>query len=182
MIAPPIPCAYVDGAFRPLGRFREVAAHHFGEGEIVTLAVQEERSEVSHRHEFAWLREAWATLPESLGEAYPSPEHLRKRALIATGWCTTQDYVCGSKAEADRWRGYLHREIGEHAVVIVSEGVVRVHRARSQARGKMNRAEFQASKTAIMEWVAGLLGVSPDTLSSTARGEAKANNLPSRAA
>jgi hypothetical protein len=164
MTAPPIPCAYYQGVFRPLGRFADTAAHHYGEGEIVNLVAHEDRSEVSHRHEFAWLREAWANLPEGLADAYPSAEHLRKRALIATGWCTTQDYVCSSKAEAARWAANLRRETDEHALVIVSEAVVRVHRAKSQARGKMNKADFQASKTAILEWVAALIGVAPEQL------------------
>lgn len=168
MTAPPIPCAYHQGVFRPLGRFAAEAARHFGEGEIVNLVIHEERSDVSHRHAFAWLREAWVNLPEGLAEAYASPEHLRKRALIATGWCTTQDYVCGSKAEAVRWAANLRREADEHALVIVKEGVVRVHRAKSQARGKMNKADFQASKDAIMGWIADLIGVTPAELQRSA--------------
>lgn len=181
MTAPPIPCAFTGEVFRPLGRFSEIAARHYGAGEIVNLAPVEDRSEVSHRHEFAWLREAWANLPEGLGEVYPSSEALRKRALIATGWCTTQDYVCGSRAEAARWAANLRRELDEYALVIVSEAVVRVFRARSQSRGKMNKEDFQASKAAVLEWVSQLIGVTPEQLT-RGQGAGVAEQAPPRAA
>lgn len=165
MSLPPIPFVYAAGALRPVGRHAAaVLAEHLGEGQIVRMIEQEERSEVSHRHEFAWLREAWANLSDDLRVEYPSPEALRKRALIRTGWCTVQDYACGSKAEAMRWATFLRREVDEYTVIEVSESVVRVFRARSQARGKMNREEFTASKNAVLEWVSGLLGVEPGAL------------------
>lgn len=47
---------------------------------------------------------------------------------------------------------------------VVRDAVVRVHTAQSQSRKAMGGAEFQASKTALTEWVAGLLGVAPETL------------------
>lgn len=164
MIAPPIPCVFRDGAFHPLPSFHNVAAAHYGAGEIVPLVRHEERSEVSHRHEFAWLREAWQSLPDHLAQEYPTSERLRKTALIRTGWCTVQDYPCGSHAEALRWIVNLRRELDEYSIVEVSASVVRVFRARSQARGAMNAADFQASKTSVLEWISGLLGVEPDTL------------------
>lgn len=162
MTAPPIPFMYEgDGRFAALPRARDLCAEHYGQGEVVMLAPVEERSEVSHRHEFAWLKDVWATLPETIAADFPSAEHLRKRALIATGWCMTQDYACGSKTEARRWAVNLRRETDEYTVVDVSESIVRVHRAKSQARGKMNRTDFQASKTAIIEWISDLIGVTP---------------------
>lgn len=163
--SPPLPCMFDGEAFRPVGSFLRVAKTHFGEGEIVTLAVWEERSEATHRHEFAWLREAWMNLPDGLAEEYPSPEHLRKRALIATGWCHVRDYPCASKAEAERLRATLRRELDDYTVVVRQGDVVRVCRAKSQARSKMAKDKFQQSKTDILNYVAGLLEVSPDQLS-----------------
>lgn len=165
MSAPPIPCVWQEGAFRPLPNFRRVAAANYGEGELISLAAVEERSEASHRHEFAWLREAWANLPEQFAADFPNPEVLRKRALIATGWCDVTDYPCVFKTEAKRTADRLRSELDDYAVVIVSDTVVRVCRAKSQARNRMKREDFEASKQDVLGWVAGLLGVTPEALS-----------------
>lgn len=166
MTAPPIPFAYEgQGVFRALPRFVGLCAEHYGQGEVVNLAPQEERSEVSHRHEFVWLKEAWQTLPDHIAADYPSAEHLRKRALIATGWCHVRDYPCPSRKEAVRLAAALNAEVDEYTVVIVAEDVVRVCRAKSQARNKMKAADFQRSKQDILEWVSALLGADPEQLS-----------------
>lgn len=165
MSAPPIPLVYEgQGVFRAIPRAIEACAERFGQGEVVTVEVLEERSEISHRHEFAWLKDVWATLPESIAADFPSPEHLRKRALIATGWCTVRDYPCTSRAEALRLAATLRGELDDYTVVIVTDAVVRVCRAKSQARNKMKAADFQASKTAILEWVGDLIGSTPDQI------------------
>jgi hypothetical protein len=145
-------------------RFQKQADAAFAIGETRMMVEVEERSEASHKQEFAWLREAWLSLPESIAREFPSPEHLRKRALIATGWCTMTDYVCSSGAEAIRWAANLRKEVDEYALVIVERSVVRVMKAKSQSRKAMRKDDFQASKTAILEWVAGLLDVAPETL------------------
>jgi hypothetical protein len=164
MAAPPIIFEWRVGAMLPVRGFERVAASAFVDGRRYRLAEVEDRSEVSHRHEFAWLREAWQSLPDALRRDYPSSEHLRKRALIETGHCTMQDYVCGSRAEAARWAANLRRELDEYALVVVSESAVRVFRAKSQAMKAMGKDEFQQSKTDVLEWVAGLLQVEPETL------------------
>lgn len=165
MTAPPLPMVYQgNGRFQTLGRALDLCGEHYGQGEVVMMAPVEERSEVTHRHQFAWLKEAWLNLPEGVAASYPSAEHLRKRALIETGWCTVQDYPCGTKTEAARWAEYLGRETDAYTLVVPSESVVRVFRARSQGRGKMKSADFQASKQAVLEWVSALIGVAPETL------------------
>lgn len=165
MAAPPIPCAWIDGAFRPLPRFHNVAAAHYGEGEIVSLQPYEERSDVSHRHEFAWLQDAWLSLPESMQDEFPNKEALRKWALIKGGFCTEQRIDVGSNAGAVRVAQAIRSFPGEEYTAVVVRGpLVVVRRAKSQARGKMEKAEFQASKTAIIDAVSELLGVTPEAL------------------
>lgn len=161
MSAPPIPCLWTGSEFRPMPRFLSKARDAYGAGEIVTLAPIEERSEASHRQEFAWLREAWETLPDRLGDAYPSVEHLRKAALIMTGWCHTRDYPCPNRKEAVRLAAALKYELDAYTVVLIEDAVVRVCRAKSQAKNKMKAADFQASKSDIMRWVGDLIGVDP---------------------
>jgi hypothetical protein len=145
-------------------RWPKLAASRFSGGEDYALVAHEHRSDKTHRHEFAWLREAWANLPEALADQFPTPEHLRKRGLISTGFCNVTDYPCGSRAEALRWAANLRREADDYAVVVVSESVVRVMKAKSQSRRAVDAREFQASKTALLEWCAGLIGVAPETL------------------
>ena len=145
-------------------RHQADADKHYVIGESYRMAPVEERSEASHKQAFAWIREAWMSLPENLALEYPSPEHLRKRALIRTGWCTMTDYVCGSNAEAIRWAVNLRKEADEYAVVIVERSVVRVLKAKSQSMKAMGKADFEASKTDILRWIADLIEVDPTTL------------------
>lgn len=159
-----LPCRWDGEALRPVFNFLAIARDKLELNIVYDVSAEKRRSDRTHRHEFAWLNEAHASLPEPLARLYPSVEHLRKAALIATGWCSTTDYVCGSRAEAARWAVNLRRELDAYAVVEISESVIRVHKARSQARNAMGAAEFQASKSAVLEWVAGLLDVAPADL------------------
>ncbi|MGA0604922.1 hypothetical protein ACO2Q0_02895 [Phenylobacterium sp. VNQ135] len=151
--------------FVPTRRFAEAFDERFADGAVYWLTEEPERTERSHNHEFAFIATAWKTLPDHLAAEYPSSEALRKRALIATGWCTVQDYVCGSKAEAARWAANLRREVDEYALVVVSESVVRVFRARSQSRKAMGGVDFAKSKSDVLHWISDLIGVSPEQLS-----------------
>lgn len=148
----------------PLIGFAKRCDEQFVVGQAYTLVEYEERSTSSHNHEFAWLHDAWQNLPESLAPLYPSPEHLRKRALIDAGYYTETAIDAGSKAAALRVAAAVHA-LDEFALAIVDGPIVLVRRAKSQSRKKMDRKTFQESKTAIMEIIANLIGVSPDSLS-----------------
>lgn len=148
--------------------FQKQADRLFCIGETYRMAEVEERSDASHRHEFAWLREAWASLPENLAEHFPTPEHLRKRALIDAGYYHETIIDVGTSAGALRVASYARGE-DEFAAVVVRGPVVVIRKAKSQSRRAMDKAEFQASKTAIMEIVAGILGVEVETLGQQAR-------------
>lgn len=147
-----------------------LAASRFTNGETYLLAVVEERSEDSHKQAFAWLREAWMSLPDHLAQRFPTSEHMRKAALIETGFCTVQDYVCGSRAEAVRWAENLRREADEYAMVALHETVVRVFKAKSQSKRAMGKSDFEDSKKAILDLIAGWLDVTPETLSQQQAG------------
>jgi hypothetical protein len=132
-------------------------------GAVYFMEPEAQRSDKSHRHEFAWLREAWLQLPETIADAFPSSEHLRKRSLIDTGFYNETVIDCGSKAAALRVAAFARSE-DEFAVVITRGQIVAVRKAKSQSRRAMEPREFQASKTAIMELVAQMIGVAPETL------------------
>ena len=125
-----------------------------------------ERSWISHRHEFAWIAEAWSNLPEALMDTFPTPEHLRKAALIATGWHRETIIDAGNAAAALRVAAYARGE-DEFAHVVTRGPTVIVHKARSQRMhglDRMDKAEFQASKDAILGWISELIGVTPERL------------------
>ena len=125
-----------------------------------------ERSWISHQQQFAWIGEAWGNLPDSLAETFPTPEHLRKAALIATGWHREAIIDCGSRAAAARVAAYARNE-DEFARVVVRGSTVIVQKARSQRMhglDRMLKAEFEASKADILGWIANLIGVEPAQL------------------
>ena len=125
-----------------------------------------ERSWASHQQQFAWIAEAWANLPEAMAETFPTSEHLRKAALIATGWHREAIIDCGSRAAAARVTAYARGE-DEFARVVVRGSTVIVQKARSQRMhglDRMLKAEFEASKADILGWIANLIGVEPERL------------------
>lgn len=159
----PIPFRWDGESMVPLPRFGKECDQRFVIGEVYRLGEIEERSLASHNHEFAWLKEAWLNLPEHLAELYPTPEHLRKRALIDAGYYHETIVDAGTNAAALRVAAAF-RAREEFAVVVVRGPLVAIREAKSQSRRAMKKQEFQESKTAIMDVVAGLLGVSPEDL------------------
>lgn len=159
---PPEPFVWTDeGVMKPLRPRRADAFYTVGERYILAPVAQ--RSDSTHKHEFAWLREAWMSLPEHLAERFPTAEHLRKWALIRAGYSDSHTITCASKAEALRVAAFI-RPIDEFAVVVASGATVTRYTAKSQSRRAMGAKEFQDSKTAIMEIVAKIIGVEPAQL------------------
>lgn len=158
-----IRCAWDGDAFRPSSAMHAHRAREaFGAGEIVLLNVQNERSMISHRHFFATLHDLWANLPERLaGQDYAkSPDTLRKRALIATGFANVETIVCGSKAAAERvaaYVGVLATKVHGYAITEAAGNVARCWTPQTQSVAGMGAKEFQRSKTAVLEWCDALL-------------------------
>lgn len=147
-----------DGeAMRPLSRFHNLCNAEFTIGEKYRCEVQEDRSWVSHKHQFAWLHESWLSLPEHIAERFRNEEQLRKHALIAGGFCDSTTIVCGTRAEAERWCAIL-RSKEPDTVIKINGNVLIQFTAHSQSRHAMDKARFQASKQAVLDYVADLLG------------------------
>lgn len=132
-------------------------------GETYLLVTHEERTSATHNHEFAWLKDAWLNLPENFADQFPTQEHLRKRALIDGGFYNETVLDAGTNAAALRVAGAF-RSDDEFALVIVRGPIVVRRTAKSQSRRSMNKQEFQASKTAILEVVSSMIGVKPGEL------------------
>ena len=158
---PPLAFQWDGDSMVPLNAKRADAFYTVGERYI--MAPVSQRSDATHKHEFAWLREAWMSLPDDLAERFPTAEHLRKWALIRAGYSDSHTITCASKAEAIRIAAFI-RPIDEFAVVTTNGPTVTRYTAKSQSRRAMGAKEFQDSKTKIMEVIARLIGVEPGEL------------------
>jgi len=144
-----------------------VAQCAFKVNEVYRLIVEAERSEASHRHYFACIIEAWRNLPEDVAQNYPTPEALRKHALIAAGFYHQEVVDCGSgdvACRVARFANHTH----PFAYVIIEGRFVIVRTARSQSRREMTGAEFQQSKTKVLEVLAQLLDTTPNEIADNA--------------
>jgi hypothetical protein len=148
-----IQCTFDGRAFSPASPFQlRLARERFGEGEIVLLNVENERSMRSHRHYFATLHDLWSNLPERFAtETWAqSSEHLRKFLLIRAGYSETTTYACESKAEAQRLAAAI-RPLDEFGIVVARGLTVMRFSAKSQSVKAMGSKVFAASKTAVLE-------------------------------
>ena len=150
-------------AMVPLPRFAERSRKQYKVGETYRLVEENERSMQSHNHFFSCIQESWKNLPHDIAESYPSPDHLRRWALVRAGFADERSIVAGSNEEARRIAAFV-RPSDPYAVITVGGCVVKVFTAKSQSRKAMGAKDFQASKTAVLEIVAGLVGVDVDTL------------------
>ena len=132
-------------------------------GERYRLDHVEERSAATHAHFFACVNDAWENLPDNIAARVASPEHLRKFALIRTGYRDERSIVCSSKAEAQRLASFI-KPMDDFAIVTTSEATVTVWTAKSQSMRAMGKKEFQASKDAVLDYLARMIGTTADQL------------------
>lgn len=138
-------------------RFQTVCDKQFVVGEVYPMIVQEPRSQASHNHYFASIETAWLNLPEDIAANFPNSEHLRKYALIKSGFADERSIVCASKAEAQRVAAFI-KPMDHYAIVMVSEATIKVYTAQSQSNKAMGKKVFQGSKDAVLDVIARLVG------------------------
>lgn len=163
----PIIYTWDGDAMVPLRRFHNLVNKVFVVGQLYRLVVQEDRSQASHNHFFAAIHDAWLNLREDLAERFQNEEALRKYALIKAGYADERSIVCASKAEAQRMAAFV-KPMDHYAVVLVSEATVKVYTARSQSVKAMGKRDFQQSKERVLEIIAAMIEVAPQTLLSNA--------------
>ena len=160
--------AWDGAAMRPLPAFAASLTQRFSVGEVVSLEPALARSPPNHRHYFACVREAWVNLPERFALQFPTEEHLRKYALIKTGFCDQRSIVCASKAEARRLGAFI-KPLDDYAIVSVADRLVTVFTAKSQSAAAMSKARVQASKAAVLGLLAEMIGVEHAALAEAGR-------------
>ena len=146
-----------DGeALKPLQRYGKQCADQLVIGEKYAISPEMAHSDLSRAHQFAWLHDAWLSLPESLASLFLNEEQMRKFALIAGGFCTSQTMVCSTKAEALRWAQFI-RGREPYSLVKIEGSTVWVFEAESQSKRAMGAKRFQESKQAVLDYVETLL-------------------------
>jgi len=141
-----------------LPRFARDADLRFVIGERYTLDEIQERSAATHKHYFASINSAWASMPETIAAQWPTSEHLRKFCLIKAGYHDHRSIVARSRAEAQRLAAFI-RPMDDFAIVTVNECVVDVYTAKSQSHRAMGKQEFAKSKEAVLQILDDLLSV-----------------------
>lgn len=167
MTSAPLAFEWTGDAFKPLSRFANACDERFVVGLAYSLEEVSQPSTASRGHFFACLSEAWKNLPEDVAERFPTVEHLRKFALVKSGYADERSIVCASKAEALRLAAFI-KPMDDFAVVLVSEVVVKVFTAKSQSARAMGKVEFQESKQKVLDYVSSLIGVHVDKLKQNA--------------
>ncbi len=164
---PSLLMAWDGEAFKPVGEpGRKRADALYTVGERYMVEAHEMRNMAAHRAFFAAVNEGWANLPEGLSERFPSAEHLRKYALVKSGFCAERTIVCATNAEATRLAAYI-RSLDGYAVIALQGNVVTSWTAKSQAtRGPnaMAKDEFNRSKDAVLDYIASLIGHTGESL------------------
>lgn len=143
----------------PLQRFAQRCDKEFVIGERYILNPHEARSHASHSHYFASIKSGWDSLPENIAARFPSPEALRKWALVKAGYADERTIVANNADEA-RKIGAVVRTLSEFAVIVIDDNIVRIFTAKSQsARAMPSKQEFQDSKQKVLDVIADLLEV-----------------------
>lgn len=122
-------------------------------------AMKRARSQESHGHYFAVLGNLWDNLPEEKPWPWLDSEHMRKFALIKCGYCEMRQFALKSEAEA-RSIAFFISAMDNYALIVPNGKIITIYTAASQSKAAMGFEEFQTSKTKVLDYLCGLIGVS----------------------
>jgi hypothetical protein len=162
--APPILCRFEGGVFKPARASAELRAkHNYVEGETYEIVEYHPRSIASHNHYFASVEDAWKNLPEIWAQEFANADHLRKYALIKSGFYDCSTISCPDAETAGKVAAFA-KQNDEFAIVSIEGCVVRRFTAKSQSYKSMGRDDFRASKEAVLDLLASMIGTNRDAL------------------
>lgn len=104
----------------------------------------------SHNHYFARLNELYLNLPESVAGRFKNIDHFRAWCLVHEGFANEQCQLFETPSAAQIAAKAIAR-FAPYSVVDVSGSVLRIWTAKSQARGRMSKREFESSKQKVLE-------------------------------
>jgi hypothetical protein len=132
--------------------------------EVVEALREKQRSKASHNHQFAEIEDLWANLPHThAGAPYAaSADAFRKHGLCVTGFCDVDTVDVGTHEAALAIAPVVAkhaRKAHGYALTIVRGPLVICTTPHSQSFKAMGKECFHASKSAVLDWGHGLLGV-----------------------
>lgn len=161
---PPLPFKWNGETMEPANpHWARRADALYAIGETYLMEPHEQRSRATHNHQFAEVAEAWKNLPEKWAARLPTPEHLRKYALIKAGYADSRTFVAASAKQARDLVAFL-RPSDEFSIVTADAATVTIWTAQSQSQRAMGKARFQASKQAVLEVISAMIEVTPAAL------------------
>jgi hypothetical protein len=135
---------------------RTLADKVYVDGETYRLAVEEERSMASHNHYFSAIADVHENLDDAMTLILPTPEHLRKYALIKCGFYKVAEHVFSTPADAAKF-GYVIRLMDPFSVVQIKLNCAQIFTAQSQSKSAMGAAQFKESKRRVLEYLETLI-------------------------
>lgn len=163
----PIPFVWNGEMMVPMKRLAKLCDKQFVVGEEYRLGPIEERSHNSHAHFFSCVNEAWKQLPEKIANRFPTADHLRKYALIRTGFYEMRCIALPTESAANKVAAFI-KPMDDYALIVVTGLLVEIYTALSQSYRAMPGGEFQRSKSAVLEYLSDLISVESEVLSSEA--------------
>lgn len=149
---------YREGAFVPLNP--EETNRLFYEGELVFLKPDRKRYWPRHQWFMALIRDAWVSLPDEKREKYPSPDILRKRLLIASGFSIVRSFVCKTNEDAAKYAEFIAPSLDFYTVISIQDNILVLLTAQSQAIDAMDENTFKESCQAVIEELSKMTGSS----------------------
>ncbi len=168
---PPIYCTWDGESLVPVNQ-REAhrADKQLVVGERYWIGEYQDRSHKSHNHYYACLHHAWLNLPEEHNDKpyAVTQDHLRKHALIMTHYCQTLSCLCKSEQHAKKFAADC-KHLDDFVFVSTQNDLVICYIAESQSYKAMGKKRFEASKQAVLEYVAHMVGISVEELTTISR-------------
>lgn len=137
----------------------------YANGKAIWLEQVQFRSMASHNDQFAKIHERWDSMPNYITSRFINETHLRKYALIRTGWVKEMRHLPFTNREDAITGAVLARLIDSYALVTIDDCVVSFYVARSQRTTgpeSMTNSEFQKSKTDVLAFLNALLGIATE--------------------
>ena len=147
---------------RPQERFNRLCDRQYQDGELYALGPVEDIDNVSRGKFMKAIKMTWENLPAKY-KRFPSPEHLRKAALVGAGWCNQSHDVFDSVADAKRHADGIRNANG-YAVIVRSGCVVDVRIARSIAAGQITAEKWREVRPRALDWASEQINVAREAV------------------
>lgn len=124
---------------------------------------ERQRSQASHNHAFAAIKDCFDSLPASHAQApyAASADAFRKHGLIATGHCDVDTLAMPTPDAAKQAApiiAKLARKAHGYALTVVRGQLIVCSTPHSQSYRAMGKVMFEQSKADVLNWAMGILG------------------------